>query len=110
MLVLDQFPLNMFRGEARAFDVIFLDPPSFSNSKAMSDTLDIQRDHPQLIDACMDLLAPDGVLLFSNNRKGFTLQPVVENRVQADDISRKTLPKDFVRTPERRYVCEIRHR
>ena len=92
------------------FDVIFLDPPSFSNSKAMEDDLDIQRDHPALIEACMRLLEADGVLVFSNNRKGFTLNPRVENRFQTHDISRKTLPKDFSRTPERRFVCEIRHR
>ncbi len=92
------------------FDVIFLDPPSFSNSKAMEDTLDIQRDHPALIESCMRLLNPDGVLVFSNNRKGFTLNPVMENRFQIHDLSRKTLPKDFARTPTRRYVCEIRRR
>ncbi|MFN2381628.1 MAG: bifunctional 23S rRNA (guanine(2069)-N(7))-methyltransferase RlmK/23S rRNA (guanine(2445)-N(2))-methyltransferase RlmL, partial [Guyparkeria sp.] len=93
---------------AERHDVIFLDPPSFSNSKSMQDTLDIQRDHPELIHACMNHLAPGGVLVFSNNRKGFTLHPSVGNRFQIDDISRKTLPKDFARTPERRFVCEIR--
>ncbi|MFO7581171.1 bifunctional 23S rRNA (guanine(2069)-N(7))-methyltransferase RlmK/23S rRNA (guanine(2445)-N(2))-methyltransferase RlmL [Guyparkeria sp.] len=93
---------------AAHYDVIFLDPPSFSNSKAMEDTLDIQRDHPALIESCMRLLSPDGVLVFSNNRKGFTLDPVMENRFQVHDLSRKTLPKDFSRTPTRRYVCEIR--
>ncbi|WP_410473593.1 bifunctional 23S rRNA (guanine(2069)-N(7))-methyltransferase RlmK/23S rRNA (guanine(2445)-N(2))-methyltransferase RlmL [Guyparkeria sp. TX1] len=93
---------------AERFDVIFLDPPSFSNSKSMDDTLDIQRDHPDLIAACMPHLAPGGVLVFSNNRKGFTLHPSIEKRFQIDDISRKTLPKDFARTPERRFVCEIR--
>jgi len=102
--------LESARAGCERYDVIFLDPPSFSNSKAMNDTLDIQRDHPELIQACMDLLAPEGILLFSNNRKGFTLQSVVENRFQVNDISRKTLPKDFARTPERRYVCEIRKR
>jgi 23S rRNA (guanine2445-N2)-methyltransferase / 23S rRNA (guanine2069-N7)-methyltransferase len=76
----------------------------------MEDDLDIQRDHPALIEACMHLLSPEGVLVFSNNRKGFTLNPNVENRFQPHDISRKTLPKDFSRTPERRFVCEIRHR
>lgn len=74
----------------------------------MDDTLDIQRDHIDLIEACMNLLVPDGVLIFSNNLKGFTLHPDVKNRFQLDDLSRKTLPKDFSRTPERRFVCEIR--
>ena len=92
------------------YDVIFLDPPSFSNSKSMEDTLDIQRDHPAIIEACMRLLSPEGVLVFSNNRKGFTLNSSVENRFQPHDLSRKTLPKDFSRTPERRFVCEFRPR
>ena len=102
--------LEQAADRATRYDVIFLDPPSFSNSKAMEDDLDIQRDHPVLIEASMRLLTPDGVLLFSNNRKGFTLSPRVENRFQPNDISRKTLPKDFSRTPGRRFVCEIRQR
>ncbi|MCL7743747.1 bifunctional 23S rRNA (guanine(2069)-N(7))-methyltransferase RlmK/23S rRNA (guanine(2445)-N(2))-methyltransferase RlmL [Guyparkeria hydrothermalis] len=102
--------LDQAGGTDARYDVIFLDPPSFSNSKAMEDDLDIQRDHPALIEACMRLLAPEGVLLFSNNRKGFTLNRSVEDRSQAHDLSRKTLPKDFSRTPGRRFVCEIRHR
>ena len=102
--------LEQAASHAARYDVIFLDPPSFSNSKAMEDDLDIQSDHPALIEACMRLLAPDGTLVFSNNRKGFTLNPRVENWFQPHDISRKTLPKDFSRTPERRFVCEIRHR
>ncbi len=97
-------------GEGERFDVIFLDPPSFSNSKSMDETLDIQRDHPELIHACMAYLAADGVLVFSNNRKGFTLQPSIGSQFQIDDISRKTLPRDFARTPERRFVCEIRRK
>ncbi|HER20373.1 MAG TPA: bifunctional 23S rRNA (guanine(2069)-N(7))-methyltransferase RlmK/23S rRNA (guanine(2445)-N(2))-methyltransferase RlmL, partial [Chromatiales bacterium] len=52
-----------------SYDVIFLDPPSFSNSKSMEADLDIQRDHPALIEACMRLLPAEGVLVFSNNRK-----------------------------------------
>ncbi|MFP4463294.1 MAG: bifunctional 23S rRNA (guanine(2069)-N(7))-methyltransferase RlmK/23S rRNA (guanine(2445)-N(2))-methyltransferase RlmL [Guyparkeria sp.] len=96
--------------DGERFDVIFLDPPSFSNSKAMDDTLDVQRDHPGLIHACLPYLAPNGVLVFSNNRKGFTLHPSIESRFQIDDISKKTLPRDFARTPERRFVCEIRRR
>ena len=102
--------LDQAAGKPARYDVIFLDPPSFSNSKSMEDDLDIQRDHPMLIEACMRLLAPEGVLVFSNNRKGFTLSPRVENRFQPHDLSRKTLPKDFARTPGRRFVCEIRHR
>ena len=53
-------------------DIIFLDPPTFSNTKG-SRTFDIQRDHADLIDATMARLTPDGTMLFSTNRRGFTL-------------------------------------
>ncbi len=98
------------RPEAReGFDVIFCDPPSFSNSKTMNDVLDIQRDHDRIVRQCMRLLKPDGTLIFSNNLKGFKLADELQNDFQVDDISRKTLPDDFARTPNRRSVFVIRH-
>jgi 23S rRNA (guanine2445-N2)-methyltransferase / 23S rRNA (guanine2069-N7)-methyltransferase len=92
------------------FDVIFCDPPTFSNSKAMQDTLDIQRDHEFIVHSCMHLLSDDGTLIFSNNLKGFTLSPKLLDEFNINDLSRKTLPGDFARTPNRRSVFEIRHR
>ncbi|MGH1438859.1 MAG: bifunctional 23S rRNA (guanine(2069)-N(7))-methyltransferase RlmK/23S rRNA (guanine(2445)-N(2))-methyltransferase RlmL [Cellvibrionaceae bacterium] len=77
------------------FDVIFLDPPSFSNSKRMESVLDIQRDHVDLIARCMDLLNPNGTLLFSNNLRSFRLDPSVEKKYQVKDITLQTLDPDF---------------
>jgi 23S rRNA (guanine2445-N2)-methyltransferase / 23S rRNA (guanine2069-N7)-methyltransferase len=57
--------------QRRQYDLIFLDPPTFSNSKRMDDILDVQRDHVPLIDRCMALLAPGGKMVFSNNAKKF---------------------------------------
>lgn len=91
------------------FDVIFCDPPTFSNSKAMQDTLDIQRDHEFIVRRCMHLLSDDGILIFSNNLKGFKLSPELVEEFRINDLSRKTLPDDFARTPNRRHVFEIRH-
>jgi len=82
---------------APAFDLIFLDPPTFSNSKRMQGVLDVQRDHPELIDLCMRLLAPGGLLLFSTNAQRFRLDPPLEQRWQVTDISAQTLPFDFER-------------
>jgi 23S rRNA (guanine2445-N2)-methyltransferase / 23S rRNA (guanine2069-N7)-methyltransferase len=82
---------------ARAFDLIFLDPPTFSNSKRMQGVLDVQRDHPELIDLCMRLLAPGGLLLFSTNAQRFRPDPALEQRWQMTDISAQTLPFDFER-------------
>ena len=79
------------------FDVIFLDPPSFSNSKRMPGTLDIQRDHETLIDSAMRLLFPEGELYFSTNFRQFKLSPAINERYQVKDISRETIDEDFKR-------------
>jgi 23S rRNA (guanine2445-N2)-methyltransferase / 23S rRNA (guanine2069-N7)-methyltransferase len=90
------------------FDLIFLDPPTFSNSKRMQGVLDVQRDHPELIDLCMQLLAPGGLLLFSTNAQRFRLDPAIEQRWQVQDISAQTLPFDFERNPRIHRCYEIR--
>lgn len=79
------------------FDVIFLDPPSFSNSKRMQQTLDIERDHEQLIRACMGLLAPNGVLYFSTNLRRFQLSPTISQEYLVKDITPETIDVDFKR-------------
>jgi 23S rRNA (guanine2445-N2)-methyltransferase / 23S rRNA (guanine2069-N7)-methyltransferase len=89
------------------FDLIFLDPPTFSNSKRMQGVLDVQRDHPELIDLCMQLLAPGGLLLFSTNAQRFRLDPAIEQRWQVKDISAQTLPFDFERNPRIHRCYEI---
>lgn len=79
------------------FDLILLDPPSFSNSKRMQSVLDIQRDHQYLVERCLKLLAPGGQLIFSSNRRNFRLDPTLEQRYQAEDITQRTLDPDFQR-------------
>lgn len=79
------------------FDVIFLDPPSFSNSKRMQQTLDIERDHEQLIRACMPLLADKGVLYFSTNFRRFQLSPSISEDYTVEDITQETIDLDFKR-------------
>jgi 23S rRNA (guanine2445-N2)-methyltransferase / 23S rRNA (guanine2069-N7)-methyltransferase len=93
--------------ERRQFDLIFLDPPTFSNSKRMSDILDVQRDHRALIDRCMALLAPHGKLVFSNNAQKFKLDPEIEQLYEVNDITRATLPRDFERNPRIHQCYEI---
>lgn len=79
----------------KRFDLIVMDPPSFSNSKKMLEILDVQRDQVRLIDCAMDLLAEDGVLYFSNNLRSFTLEPALEARYAVRDISAQSVPEDF---------------
>ncbi len=79
------------------FDVIFLDPPSFSNSKRMENTLDIQRDHESLINTAMRLLSKDGLLYFSTNFRQFKLSAAIGQSYTVKDISAETIDLDFQR-------------
>jgi len=94
-------------GTDASFDLILLDPPTFSNSKRMQGVLDIQRDHPELIELCMRLLAARGLLLFSTNAQRFRPDPVIEQRWQVTNISAQTLPFDFERNPRIHRCFEI---
>jgi len=89
------------------FDVIFLDPPSFSNSKRMEGFLDIQRDHPVLIQQAMQLLSPGGTLYFSTNLTKFELSPIVTAHFKVKDISRETIDEDFKRNTKIHQCFEI---
>ncbi|MDC7717057.1 class I SAM-dependent methyltransferase [Vogesella sp. DC21W] len=79
----------------KQFDLIVMDPPSFSNSKKMMDELDVQRDQLKLVDGAMRLLAPDGVLYFSNNLRSFTLDERLVADYAVRDISAQSVPEDF---------------
>lgn len=79
------------------YDVIFMDPPSFSNSKRMLDVLDVQRDHVKLVSLAMGLLRPGGQLIFSNNLRKFKLDYDGLSDFQVEDITVQTLPQDFAR-------------
>lgn len=82
----------------KTYDVIFLDPPSFSTSKKMTGTLDIQRDHVELLKMTFKLLSDDGKLIFSNNLRKFKLyKEAFSDDWEINDITQETLPKDFQR-------------
>ncbi|MDE2451683.1 MAG: bifunctional 23S rRNA (guanine(2069)-N(7))-methyltransferase RlmK/23S rRNA (guanine(2445)-N(2))-methyltransferase RlmL [Gammaproteobacteria bacterium] len=105
--------LEWLREDARTHerhDLIFLDPPTFSNSKRMQGVLDIERDHAALIDACMRLLAPGGLLVFSTNAQRFRLDPALAERYAVLDTSAATLPRDFERNPRIHRCFEVRQR
>lgn len=86
------------RDEAAAgqrYDLIVLDPPSFSNSKRMQGVLDVQRDHATFIRDCVEILAPAGDLLFSTNLRSFRLDAAALAGLNVSDISAQTVPPDF---------------
>ena len=92
------------------YDLIYLDPPTFSNSKRMKTSFDIQRDHVQLLTRTLELLSPDGVLIFSCNLRKFKLDKKKLSQWDVKDITRATIPKDFQRNPHIHKAFEIRKR
>ena len=80
---------------ADEFDLIIMDPPTFSNSKRMDDFLDIQRDHVLLINNCLKGLKRGGVLYFSTNFRKFLLDKEKINTSLIKDITKATTPFDF---------------
>ncbi|MCK8136652.1 bifunctional 23S rRNA (guanine(2069)-N(7))-methyltransferase RlmK/23S rRNA (guanine(2445)-N(2))-methyltransferase RlmL [Pseudoalteromonas sp. 2CM28B] len=81
------------------YDLIFLDPPTFSNSKRMKDAFDVQTDHIKLLTWVKKILSPSGTLIFSNNKRGFVMDEVglMGLGLKAENISEKTLSPDFKR-------------
>ncbi len=80
---------------APAFDIIFLDPPTFSNSKKMSDSFDVERDQDFLVESCMSMLNPNGVLYFSNNKRKFKISANIQAKFKVKDITEESIPQDF---------------
>lgn len=91
----------------RQYDLIFLDPPTFSNSKRMDDVFDIQKDHVKLIEDAMTLLTPDGILYFSTNFRRFKLETEALSNLVVENITPTTIPEDFSRNPKIHYCWKI---
>lgn len=91
--------LNRHNGK---YDLMFIDPPSFSNSKRMEGTWDVQRDHITLLTDALTCLNPGGEIVFSNNLRQFKLDEIalVELGLTVNNISKQTLPEDFQRNPK----------
>ncbi len=92
------------------FELVFLAPPTFSNSKRMAGVLDVTRDHAALIDDCARLLAAAGLIVFSTNAQRFRLDTALTTRYDVRDVSAATLPKDFERNPHIHRCYELRPR
>ena len=116
--------INGFRGEAHRFvradclrwlseddgarfDLVFLDPPTFSNSKRMQREFDVQRDHVALIRSTVERLAPEGLLLFSTNFRRFKLDKEALSDLAVSDTTRATIPRDFERDQRIHHSFEI---
>ena len=91
--------VSWLRQDRGQYDVVMLDPPSFSNSTRMEESFDVQRDHEVLIDLAMARLAPGGVVYFSTNRRRFRLAEALNERYECRDITDETLDPDYPRRP-----------
>ena len=80
---------------ASSFDTIFLDPPTFSNSKSMKTDFDVERDQLFLISQAAKLLKPDGTLYFSNNKRDFKLSKEVLDAFNVKITRKQSIPQDF---------------
>ena len=96
----------------KQFDLIFIDPPTFSNSKRMEQSFDVQRDHIQLMKNLKRLLKARGKIVFSNNKRHFKMdvEGLGELSLVAENISHKTLPMDFARNKHIHNCWVITHK
>ena len=92
------------------YDLIFLDPPTFSNSKNTAGTWDVQRDHVFMIKTAARLLRNGGILYFSTNFRRFKLDKDAfeTSRLKVTDITPETIPKDYARNPKIHLCFEVR--
>ena len=97
------------QNHARRYGLIFLDPPTFSRSKRMDDTFDVQRDHAALIADAAALLEPGCMLIFSTNNRRFKIYREALAPLTVEDITRQTIPQDFERDPKIHQCFRIRH-
>ncbi|MEZ4266706.1 MAG: class I SAM-dependent methyltransferase [Myxococcota bacterium] len=96
-------------GRVQPFDLVVCDPPTFSTSKRMEGTLDLQRDHVGLLRDVVAITRPGGVVYFSTNRRGFSLDPSAFSGCDFEEITARTIPQDFRGTDIHRAWRAVRH-
>jgi len=77
------------------YDLVMLDPPTFSNSKKMEGVFDVQRDYPGLIADTLAVMNPNGILYFSTNARKFKLAEEEIHASRIINITNQTIPADF---------------
>jgi 23S rRNA (cytosine1962-C5)-methyltransferase len=85
------------RDEPERYELVVCDPPSFSTSKRMTGSFNVQRDHPRLIEDIRAILAPGGILYFSTNFLGFELREAAVRGMEVEELTPASIPEDFHR-------------
>ena len=101
--------MKWLESENSRYDIILLDPPTFSNSKSTEKHFDVQRDHLALISGAMGRLEKDGVLYFSNNHRKFELDSEVVGRFSVEEITSSTIDPDFQRSQGIHRCWSVKH-
>lgn len=91
--------MEWLRHEKRRYGLIFIDPPTFSNSKQRDDVFDLQRDYVELVRLAAQRLDSDGILMYSNNYRRFKMNTETLRPLNIEDITAATIAKDFARNP-----------
>ncbi len=99
--------MGWLKNTSEKYDIIFLDPPTYSISGSEERKFEIQADHPELIRRTMPHLKPGGTLFFSTNFKKFRMDPETLAGTNAMEITPDTIPEDFKRTPRIHRVWKI---
>lgn len=89
--------ISFLQSAKQKYDLIFIDPPTFSNSKSREDIFDVQRDHRILLILASGCLAPGGKIIFSTNFKKFQLDESLSQQFEIEDITQESIPFDFER-------------
>ena len=92
---------------SQQYDLIFMDPPTFSNSKRMEGVLDIQRDHVLLIQQAVACLKPGGTLIFSTNLRKFAIEEEALSGLSIRNVSKWSVPFDYSRRPNIHHCFHI---
>jgi 23S rRNA (cytosine1962-C5)-methyltransferase len=87
--------LDFLQEEQKQYELIFLDPPTFSNSKKMENDFDVERDQEELLALVFQRLAPGGTLFFSNNKRDFKFKESVKAQYSIEDLSNQSFDLDF---------------
>jgi 23S rRNA (guanine2445-N2)-methyltransferase / 23S rRNA (guanine2069-N7)-methyltransferase len=103
--------LSWIESNEAQFDVIFVDPPTFSNSKSMEDSFDVLRDHGKLLVSLKERLAPNGTMVFSNNHRRFKIDTDVltEGGFSIEDITKSTIDFDYQRNTKIHNCWLLKH-
>ena len=91
------------------YDIVLLDPPTFSNSKRMDGTFDVQRDHGELIKKAMNCVKQKGLLIFTTHRRRFELDTLISSHFSVEDVAREYIDEDFARSRQTHGVWHIKH-